>query len=343
METSGDALDASDDLRQLFDDFLGWESHSNRQVYVTALSRTSLPAGPAVTLTGLIPDLDHYNGRGGRVFLLWRDAAATMPNVRPNLPAFLAKRYGRPVTAEDVLAYVAAVAAHPAYTSRFKTDLVTPGLRIPFTADAQTFADAVAVGREVVWLHTLGERFAEPAAGPPGKPRRVVGGNGPTIPGDGEIGREGADFTDTFDYDPKSSRLLVGDGYVDRVPPAVWAYEVSGKQVLRQWFSYRKRDRDRPIMGDRRPPSKLGEIQPDQWPAEYTTELLNALHILARLVALETAQAELLERSCGGPTLTANDLRAGGALDLPAGAVVKAKGKRAKPDDGQLSLLGGDD
>jgi hypothetical protein len=118
---------------------------------------------------------------------------------------------------------------------------------------------------------------------------------------------------------------------------------VSGKQVLRPWFSHCKRDRDRPIRGDRRPPSKLGEIQPVQWPAEYTTELLNVLHVLARLVTLEPAQAELLERICGGPTLTADDLRAGGALDLPAGAGGKAKGKRAKGDDDQLSLLGGDD
>jgi hypothetical protein len=40
-----------------------------------------------------------------------------------------------------------------------------------------------------------------------------------------------------------------------------------------QWFSYRKRNRERPIIGDRRPPSKLGVIQPDHWLAEYTTEL----------------------------------------------------------------------
>ncbi len=37
----------------------------------------------------------------------------------------------------------------------------------------------------------------------------------------------------------------------------------SGKHVVRQWFSDRQKDRSRPIMGDRRPPSKLGEVQPD--------------------------------------------------------------------------------
>ncbi|MDY0169095.1 MAG: type ISP restriction/modification enzyme [Thermoguttaceae bacterium] len=71
-----------------------------------------------------------------------------------------------------------------------------------------------------------------------------------------------------IDYDAAGERLPVGDGYVERVPPAVWHYEVSGKHVLRQWFSHRQKDRSRPIIGDRPPPSKLGEVQPDPRPAE---------------------------------------------------------------------------
>jgi hypothetical protein len=83
----------------------------------------------------------------------------------------------------------------------------------------------------------------------------------------------------------------------------VWQYEVSGKRVLIQWFSYRKKNRQRPNIGDRRPPSNLGDIQPDHWLAEYTTELLNVLHVLALLVELEPAQAKLLEEICEGPTI----------------------------------------
>ncbi|MBA3882281.1 MAG: hypothetical protein H0X73_06070 [Chthoniobacterales bacterium] len=67
---------------------------------------------------------------------------------------------------------------------------------------------------------------------------------------------------DKIDYDASKQRLLIGTGYVENVPPAVWRYEVSGKQVLLQWFSYRKRNRERPIIGDRRPPSPLGFIEP---------------------------------------------------------------------------------
>lgn len=72
---------------------------------------------------------------------------------------------------------------------------------------------------------------------------------------------------------------------------------------MTQWFSYRKKNRERPIIGDRRPPSKLGDIQPDHWLSEYTTELLNVLNVLALLVDLEPHQAKLLEAICEGQTL----------------------------------------
>ncbi len=89
--------------------------------------------------------------------------------------------------------------------------------------------------------------------------------------------------------------------------------------MLTQWFSYRKRNRERPIIGDRRPPSKLGDIQPDHWLAEYTTELLNVLHVLALLVELEPAQASSWRRSVKDRHLiTVDELRAAGALDVPA-------------------------
>jgi hypothetical protein len=108
---------------------------------------------------------------------------------------------------------------------------------------------------------------------------------------------------DEIGYDETKRRLMVGTGFIDNVPREVWQYEVSGKRVLTQWFSYRKKNRERPIIGDRRPPSKLGDIQPDHWLAEYTTELLNVLNVLALLVELEPAQAKLMEDICAGQTL----------------------------------------
>ena len=41
----------------------------------------------------------------------------------------------------------------------------------------------------------------------------------------------------------------------------------------------------------RYPPSRLNNIQPDGWPAAYTTERLNVLHMLGLLIELEPRQA----------------------------------------------------
>ena len=71
-------------------------------------------SGPAVTFTGLIPDLHHYKGSfGRRAFPLWADAAGKQSNVQQAVLDKLGATYGVPLTAEDMMAYVAAVAAHP--------------------------------------------------------------------------------------------------------------------------------------------------------------------------------------------------------------------------------------
>jgi hypothetical protein len=127
-----------------------------------------------------------------------------------------------------------------------------------------------------------------------------------------------AEMPDDIEYDASTHRLIVGGGWVDGVSPEVWAYSISGKCVLRQWFSYRKQNRERPILGDRRPPSPLSLIQPDSWLAEYTTELLDLLHVLGRIIELEPAQAGLLERICDGPLISLDELQKAGAFAIPA-------------------------
>ncbi|HEV7223557.1 MAG TPA: type ISP restriction/modification enzyme [Pirellulales bacterium] len=280
-----------------------WESRSKKQIYLTAPSDRSPTAGPAISFTALIPDLHHYNGRGGRVFPLWRNGGAFHHNISPQFLESLAKQYKTVVSPEDFFAYLAAVAAHPAYTARFQKDLVQPGLRIPITAEPKLFSRAVDKGRLVIWLHTFGERFADAKDGRAPGPPRLPNGHSPHIPKEGAIPNDPDSMPDEIEYDEPRRRLKVGQGFVEHVPPAVWNYEVSGKRVLTQWFSYRRKNRERPIIGDRRPPSKLGEIQPDYWLAEYTTELLNVLHVLALLVELEPAQSQLLEAICEGRTL----------------------------------------
>ncbi len=293
-----------------------WSGYSERQLFVTAPEDRSIESGPAISLAGLMPDLHHYNGRGGRVYPLWADPGATASNIRPELLRLLARRLGRPVPAEDVFAYIAGVMAHPAFTARFRDDLKTPGLRLPLTAETDLFDEAVGLGREVVWLHTYGERFADAEAGRPSGPPRLAPDRRPTIPTTGRIPSDR--LPETMRYDAATRRLHVGDGFVENVTPEMAAYEVSGKVVLDQWFSYRRADRSKPPMGDKRPPSPLEDIKPDGWLPEYTTDLLDLLNALGRLIDLEPAQADLLDRICKGPLIKAQALAKAGLAETAA-------------------------
>lgn len=300
-----------------------WEAHSTSQVYAAALTQTSPQSGPGITFSSHLCDQDYYSGRGGRVFPLWSDADAIHSNIRPSLLRRLTDDLGGQISASDLFAYVAAIAAHPNYTARFRADLVKPGLRIPLTASVDLFREGVEIGSRVLWLHTYGERFADAAHGRPPRPPRASGG--PTMPAGGAIPSDPARFPSELRYDETARRLHVGEGFIDNVPPEVRAYEVSGRNVIDQWFSYRRLDRSRPIIGDRRPPSPLDNVQPDRWPASYTEDLLNLLHVLCLLTELETRQADLLERVCSGPLIDAESLRADGIFD-DASTVVSRPG-----------------
>ena len=69
------------------------------------------------------------------------------------------------------------------------------------------------------------------------------------------------------------------------------------------------------MIGDRRQPSPLAEIQPDSWPWVYTEDLLNLLHVLTLLTQLEPEQTILLSKICSGPLIDAEILRADGVFD----------------------------
>jgi hypothetical protein len=167
--------------------------------------------------------------------------------------------------------------------------------------------------------------MTDPSKGRPAQPPRLAPAKAPRIPAAGAISEAASAMPDTISYDSANEQLVIGDGYVEHVTPAMWEYEVSGKQVVLQWFSYRKANRERPIIGDRRPPSSLGEIQPDHWLAEYTTELINVLNVLGLLVELEPSQAALLERVCAGPLFSEDELRKAGALTVPTKAQPKTR------------------
>ena len=141
-----------------------WATQSSRQLYLTSLLTGLLGDGPAATVTHLIPDLHHFRGSfGGRDTIpLWRDAACTKPNVTHGLLDTIAERLGRAVPPEDMLAYCYALLAAPSYTTRFREELEDPGPARAGHGRRRSLRAALALGRELIWLHTFGERFVPP-------------------------------------------------------------------------------------------------------------------------------------------------------------------------------------
>ena len=141
-----------------------WNSRGPGQVYLTTLTSTKLGKGPVLTATPYVPDMDHFRGSYGAksAMPLYRDAAATTPNVTQGLLAALSRTLRIEATAEDLLAYVYALGATPAFSDTFGERLAEAAgpVHIPITADPDLFAEAVVLGREVLWWHTWGERFA---------------------------------------------------------------------------------------------------------------------------------------------------------------------------------------
>lgn len=293
-----------------------WRVRGDHQLHVTELHSEAIRSGPALTFAAHTPEMHHFKGSaGGRVLPLYTGPDVTRPNLAPGLLDALTLRLGQALTAVDVLAYIAAVTAHPAFTNRFVEDLRTPGIRVPLTTDTDVWTDAVTIGRTVLWLHTRGERLTDPAAErPAGAPRIADPDRHPKV----TVAIPDTDdaMPDTLHHDPATKTLAIGGGRIAPVEPAVVDYEVSGMNVLRKWFSYRRGTR--PVARGQQSP--LDDVRPTSWPPVYTTDLLDLIHVLTAVTDLEQTQADLLDRVMAADRLTVTDLTDAGVLPVPPDA-----------------------
>lgn len=292
-----------------------WAARRNDQVFVVEQHAEAIDDGPGLVFSALIPDMHHFNNRGGRALPMLHPGGR--PNLAQGLLGALSTLAGQQVTANDVVAYMAGVTSHPGFTARFADELTTPGVRVPITTEPDLFERAVSLGKEVVWAHAYGAVFADAEAGrpaddvrfPPGDERRVA--NLMSV----------ESMPTAMAYDPAALLLELSGGTFGPVPQAVWEYTVGGKNVLRSWFNYRK------ASPTGRKSSPLDDVNSDSWPVEWTAELLDLLSVLTRLVEVHAKQAVLLEQILAGPVASRDMLAATGVI-WPA----DAKDPQRKPD-----------
>ena len=267
-----------------------WPIRGEHQVFLTTLTSTKLGQGPVVTTTPYVPDLHHFSGRGAKdVMPLRRDAHGGQPNVTDGLLATLTDRLATEVTVDDLLAYVYALGGTDAFSQRFSEELVEAAgpIHVPITANSALFQQAVRLGRDLLWWHTWGERFA---------PR----GQSQLPDGRAEEIRQVEGMPDAFDYDPASRSLTVGTGAFSPVSQEAWDFEVSGLRVVHSWLSYRMKNRKG------RKSSPLDDIRPTRW--TQTKELLLVLSIIEHTIEVTPQAAALLDQIVKGSLIPASDL-----------------------------------
>jgi len=274
-----------------------WAIHSERQIYLTSLLTEVLGNGPALVACAEVPDLHYFRGSfgGKHVIPLWRDEEGSEANIRPQLLEILGTFYGSQVTPESFLEYSYGILAHPAYSARFSEELSKIGPRVPITKDRALFAKICNIGRKLIHLHTYGERFQLK-----GQTNVALSqGNARCIKA---VSQHPKDYPESFSYDAETETLKVGNGEIKPVSSAIWAFEVSGLQIVASWLGYRMKDRKG------KSGSPLDLIRPERWESAYTTELLKLIWILEATLSFYPMQAELLNAVVSNPVLLEKDL-----------------------------------
>ena len=264
------------------------------QLFFTTLLTEVLAKGPALVATVDLPDLNYFNGRGGRVVPLYRDLDSTQPNITKGLLEFLARMYDEMVTPEDLAAYVYAMLSNNSYTKRFWSELETPDPRVPITKDVALFRIATKLGRQLITLHTYEEIFqseGQSAGIKPGTAKCIK-----AIPSDPEK------YPDTFDYKLTSNLIMVGEGEFGPVMPEIWGFEVSGLKVVQSWLGYRMKIR----AGKKSSP--LDDIRPERWTPKMTDDFLQLLWVLEHTLSMEPDLSRVLEEVVNGSCFRSTDL-----------------------------------
>ncbi|MGI8756884.1 MAG: type ISP restriction/modification enzyme [Acidimicrobiales bacterium] len=194
-----------------------WHVRGNHQLYLATLTSTKLGKGPAVTASPYVPDLDFFSGRGAKnVMPLYVDRRGAHPNVPAELLEVLSSQIGNTISVEDLAAYVYALTGTAAFGERFADELGEGAgpVRIPLTGSKRLFAKVAALGKELLWWHTWGERFAVDDSNLPcGRAREI---------------QPVRAYPEKASWDRASRKITIGNGLIGPVSAEVWEFEVSG-------------------------------------------------------------------------------------------------------------------
>lgn len=138
---------------------------------------------------------------------------------------------------EDIFYYFYAISHSPTYRSRYAEQLKIDFPHLPLMSDKKLFAQLVALGKELVNLHLLGENPFDKSKTILDEPEKwgiKIGGEKPVNLPDWQV----ADVS----YNEKDRRVYVNKGqYFEGVEEEAWEFMVGGYQVCEKWLKDRKK------------------------------------------------------------------------------------------------------
>ena len=278
-----------------------WEHRVPGQIFIVEQHARHPQAGPGLYFDAFIPDMNAFNNRGGRAHPVLNVNGT--PNLTESAEQMLRERFGNNAPG-DLVYYLAALTGHPGYVRTFDEPLQQAGIRVPLTADPALWERAVQLGKQVVWLHTYGER-GEPLPGMKYLHQLPKDADytlpTPTV----DMGRTMPEKKPSFSPNPVDSlseeennpamgTVSFGQARCENVEKRVFDYTVGGNQVLGLWAKYRLK---KPVV---RRSSSLNDIVQREWPPAWSEEYERLLYTLTHLVHLEPAQEKLLDEVLAG-------------------------------------------
>jgi hypothetical protein len=282
-----------------------WAVRGKRQIFFNELHSHPIGTGPAISIAGFIPNLDHFRGHsGGRVLPVFRDKENIEWNLLPGLVELLQERISEAITHELLIEYIAGLTSFPAFSKFFQDDLREGGVRVPITLDYDLFLSVASLGADAIELFTYGERTLSP-----GRPKLTLRiGDGPFVVGSKDSMRQGPENPS---YLADRKEINLGEIVIGEVPESVWSYEVSGMPVVKKWLGYRK------ASPSAKWSSPLNDIVTENWPKSWTEELLDLLHVILQLRNRETIHADLLAQVIKSKTFDVTEVEGAGLLPPP--------------------------
>ena len=210
-----------------------WRGHSNKQIYFVGILRKTNFCGPALIACANIPDLDFVRASGKDIVPMYTNAEANQVNISPAIYQKLCATYQTEITPESVFYYLYAMLGGPQYTIHYQKELQVPGPKIPITKQFEIFRRGTKLGKELICIHTFGERLAHPEF--------KLEGNAYCLE---SLPRQQDAYPERFTYTPETETIWACRGnkrkaFVTKVSPATWNFSISGFKPVQSWLKYR--------------------------------------------------------------------------------------------------------